>query len=149
MRYLVAHTNMSMCFYTIVPMLCGAWRGKRPSSFYLGHLSSSKSFDHITKDASVFNLKLDGSHRLSHFLTSTPPSHTSNHYDRSIASRGFLTYKYDQPTTTCARLLTWRDFHNYFDATCRPVTSPLSLILLLCTFSKAMPCFSTKLHKTL
>jgi hypothetical protein len=44
---------------------------KGPSSFYLGHFFSSKSFDHIVKDVSVFHLKLSNNHRLGYFPTST------------------------------------------------------------------------------
>ncbi len=32
------------------------------------------------------------------------------------------------------QLWTWRDFHNYFEPTWWPITSPFSFILLLCTF---------------
>jgi hypothetical protein len=45
---------------------------RRPSFFYLGHFSSSKSFDHITKDVSVFHLELGDRRRLNYFSTSTP-----------------------------------------------------------------------------
>jgi hypothetical protein len=69
-------------------------RDKMLSSFYLSHFSSSKSFNHIIKDANIFHFKLGGSHRLSYFLTSTPSRHTSHHHGRSIASRWFLTCKY-------------------------------------------------------
>jgi len=62
-------------------------RDKRPSSFYLGHFSSSKVFDHITKDASIFHFKRSNSHRLNYFPTSTPSKHTSHHHNRPIASR--------------------------------------------------------------
>jgi hypothetical protein len=82
---------------------------KRPSSSYLGHFSSSKSFDHITKDASVFHLKSGGNRRLSCFSPSTPSKHTSHHHDRSIASCRFLTHKYGQPST-CSQLWTWEIF---------------------------------------
>jgi hypothetical protein len=67
---------------------------RRPSSFYLGHFSLSKSFDHITKDASIFHLKLSDSHRLNYFPTSSPSKHNSHHNSRSIASHQFLTCKY-------------------------------------------------------
>ncbi len=66
---------------------------KRPSSFYLGHFFSSKSLDHITKDANFFHFKSSDSPRLSYFLTSTPSKQTSHHQCRSIASHRFLTYK--------------------------------------------------------
>ncbi len=72
-------------------------RGKGPSSFYLGHFSSSKSFDHITKDVSILHFKSGNSCKLSYFLTSTLSRHTSHHHNRSIVSRQFLTYKYGQP----------------------------------------------------
>jgi hypothetical protein len=71
---------------------------RRPSSFYLGHFFFSKSFNHITKDASVFHLKSSGSYRLSYFPTSTPSRRTSHHHKRYIASHWFLTYKYGRPT---------------------------------------------------
>ncbi len=54
--------------------------------FYLGHFSSSKNFDHITKDANIFHLKLGDSHRFSYLSTSTPSKHTSHHHGQSIAS---------------------------------------------------------------
>jgi hypothetical protein len=107
---------------------------KRPSSFYLGHFSLSKKFDHITKDANILHLKLGNNHRLNYFPTSTFSKHTSHHHDQSIASLRYLTYKYGWPTTS-GRLWTWRDFHTHFELTWRLVTSPFSLILLLCTFS--------------
>jgi hypothetical protein len=53
---------------------------------YLGHFFLSKSFNHITKDASVFHFKLGDSRRLSYFSTSTPSRHTSHHHGRPIAS---------------------------------------------------------------
>jgi hypothetical protein len=86
---------------------------KRPSSFNLGHFSTSKSFDHITKNVSIFHLKSNGNHRLSYFSTSTPSRHTSHHHGQSIASHRFLTYKYGRPTKG-GRLWTWRNFHKYF-----------------------------------
>jgi hypothetical protein len=54
---------------------------KRPSSFYLGHFSLSKSFDHIRKDASFFHLKLGGCCSFNYFLTSTHSRHTSHHHN--------------------------------------------------------------------
>jgi hypothetical protein len=56
-------------------------KGTRFSSFYLGHFSSSKSFDHIIKDAITFHLKSGDNHRLNYFPTSTPSKHTSHHHD--------------------------------------------------------------------
>jgi hypothetical protein len=67
---------------------------KRPLSFYLSHFSSSKSFDHIIKDANVFHFKLGDGQRFNYFLTSTSSTHTSDHHSWFIASRRFLTYKY-------------------------------------------------------
>ncbi len=98
-------------------------RAKKPSFFYFGHFFLSKSFDHITKDVSVFHLKLGGSYRLSYFSTSTPSRHTSHHHNQYIASHRFLTYKYDQPTIG-SWLWTWRDFHTYFEPTWCLVISP-------------------------
>ncbi len=69
-------------------------RAKKPSSFYLGHFSSSKSFNHITKHASILYLKSSSRCKLSYFLTSNPSRHTSHHNNWSITSRWFLTYKY-------------------------------------------------------
>jgi hypothetical protein len=66
----------------------------RPSSFYLGHFFSSKFFDHIIKDASVFHLKSCDNYKLSYFPTSTSSRHTSHHHGRSIASHHFLTCKW-------------------------------------------------------
>jgi hypothetical protein len=106
---------------------------RRHSSFYLGHFSSSKSFDHITKDVSIFHLKLGDSHRLSYFPTFTPSIHTSHHYNWLIASCRFLTGKYGQPFTS-GWLWTYIDFHSNFKPTWHLVTSPFSSILLLCTF---------------
>jgi hypothetical protein len=74
-------------------------RDRRPSSFYLRHFSSSKSFDHIIKDVSVFHLKLSDSHRFSNFLTFIPSRHTSHHHGRPIASCRFLTCKYYRLST--------------------------------------------------
>jgi hypothetical protein len=68
-------------------------RARRPSSFYLGHFSSSKSFYHITKDASILHLKLGGSRRFNYFPTSTPSNHTSHHHSWPIAGHWFLTWK--------------------------------------------------------
>jgi hypothetical protein len=45
-----------------------------------------------------------------------------------------LTYKYDWPIVG-GQLFTWRKFHTYFEPTWCLVTSPFTLILLLCTFS--------------
>jgi len=108
-------------------------RDKMPSSFYLSHFSSSKSFNHIIKDANIFHFKLGGSHRLSYFLTSTPSRHTSHHHGRSIASRWFLTCKYGRPSIG-GQLWTWRDFHSYFEPTWCLVIFPFSFTLLLYTF---------------
>jgi len=120
------HVDVCQCYLELE----GA---KGPSSFYLGHFFSSKSFDHIVKDASVFHLKLSNSHRLGYFPTSTPSRHTSHHHGWSFASHWFMTYKYGRPTTG-SRLWTWRYFHSYFEPTCCPITFPFSLILFLCSF---------------
>jgi hypothetical protein len=57
-------------------------RLKGPSSFYLGHFSLSKSFNHIPKDANIHHLKLGCRCRLSYFSTSTfqdaPPITTAD-----------------------------------------------------------------------
>jgi len=84
---------MPMCFYTIVPMPLELKKTRRPSSFYLGHFSTSKSFNHITKNAGILHLKLGDSHRLSYFPTSTPSKHTSHRHGRPIAGHRFLTWK--------------------------------------------------------
>jgi hypothetical protein len=39
-------------FQTTMPILLELESARRPSFFYLGHFSSSKSFNHIAKDAS-------------------------------------------------------------------------------------------------
>jgi hypothetical protein len=88
---------------------------KRPSSFYLGHFSLSKSFNHITKDAS--NLKLSDNHRLSYFSTSTPSTRNSHHQGWSIASRQFLTCKYVSRPSIGSRLWSCIDFHSNFEPT--------------------------------
>jgi hypothetical protein len=106
---------------------------KRPSSFYLGHFSLSKSFDHIIKDANAFHFKLSDRRKLNYFLTFTPSRHTSHHHGRPIASCWFLTCKYQRPSTN-SRLWTYIDFHSNFEATWHLVISPFSFILLLCTF---------------
>jgi hypothetical protein len=66
-------------------------RARGPSSFYLGHFSLSKNFDHITKDASVFHFELGGNYRFNYFPTSTLSKHTSHHHSRSIVDCWFLT----------------------------------------------------------
>jgi hypothetical protein len=71
---------------------------KRPSSFYLGHFSLSKNFNHIRKDATFFHLKSGSSYRFKYFLISTHSRHTSHHHGWSIASHQFLTYKYGWPS---------------------------------------------------
>jgi len=47
-----------MCFTQLCQCHLELEGDKRSSFFYLGHFFSSKSFDHITKDASVFHFKL-------------------------------------------------------------------------------------------
>jgi hypothetical protein len=47
---------------------------RRPSSFYLGHFSSSKNLNHIIKDVNIFHIKSNNSHRVSYFPTSTLPN---------------------------------------------------------------------------
>jgi hypothetical protein len=66
---------------------------RKPSSFYLGHFSSSKFFNHITKDVSVLNFESNSSYRFSYFLTSTPLKHTSHHHGQLVASYWFFTWK--------------------------------------------------------
>jgi hypothetical protein len=61
-------------------------KGQRAFVFLPWSLFSSKSFDHITKDANVLHLKLGSSCKLDYFLTFTPSRHTSHHRGRSIAS---------------------------------------------------------------
>jgi hypothetical protein len=95
---------------------------RRPSSFYLGHFSLSKSFDHITKDASIFHLKSDNSHRLSYFPTSTPSKHTSHHHGQPITSCRFFTCKYGWPSIG-GQLWTSIDFHSNCEPTWHPITS--------------------------
>jgi hypothetical protein len=99
---------------------------KRPSSFYLGHFSSSKNFDHNTKDASVFHLILGNNHKLSYFPTSTPSRHTSHHQNQSIAICWFLACKYGQPSIG-GQLWTCIDFHSNFELTWHHVISPFFL----------------------
>jgi hypothetical protein len=72
------------------------WNLKGPegsSSFHFSHFSSSKSFNHITKDANILHLKLNDNNWFSYFLTSTPLGHTSHHHDQPMVSRWFLTWK--------------------------------------------------------
>ncbi len=89
--YMVAYTNMSMCFYTIVPMPFKACKDQKAIIFLPWSFSLSKSFNHITKDTSIFHLKLGGSCRFSYFSTSTPLGHTSHHHKQSIVGCQFLT----------------------------------------------------------
>ncbi len=97
-KYLVAYTNMPMCFYTIVSMHnLELEKVKGPSSFYLGHFFLSKIFHHITEDANILLPKLGGKCKLNYFPISTPSKHTSHHHDRSIVSCRFLTYIYGRP----------------------------------------------------
>jgi hypothetical protein len=87
-------TQTNICIFT---WLCQCHlkleRTKRPSSFYLGNLSSSKNFNHIVKVARIFHRKLGDNYRPSYFPTSTPLRHTSYHHNRLIASDQFLTWK--------------------------------------------------------
>ncbi len=133
MRYLITNTNMSTCFYTIVLMPFGAWKGQRALIFLPWSFFSSKNFNHITKDASVLHLKSRGNHKFSYFLTSNSSRHTSHHHNWSIKSRQFLTYKYGRPTIG-GQLWAWKDFHTYFEPTWCHVISPFFLTLLICTF---------------
>ncbi len=72
LRYLVVYTTYQCVFTRLCQCHLELERDKMPSSFYLGHFSSSKSFDHITKDVRVFHLKSSNSRRLNYFLTSHP-----------------------------------------------------------------------------
>jgi hypothetical protein len=121
---------------------------RRPSSFYLGHFFSSKSFDHIIKDVNVFHLVLGDSCNLHYFPTSTPSKHTSHHHGWPIVSHWFLTCKYGQPSTS-SWLWTYIDFHSNFKPTWHLVTSPFSFILLLCNISLIYDVFFNKIYKSL
>jgi hypothetical protein len=55
-------------------------KARGPHLFCLGYFSSSKDFNHITKDASIFLFKLGGGRRPNYFPTSTPLEHTSHHH---------------------------------------------------------------------
>jgi hypothetical protein len=57
--------------------------------FCLDYFSSLKDFNHITKDASIFHLKLGGGRKPNYFPTSTPLQHTSHHHGQPIASDRF------------------------------------------------------------
>ncbi len=79
LRYLVAYTNMLMCFY----MIWTIWSLKGLEGPHISTLVTFLCqilFDHITNDANVFHLKLGGSCRLDHFFTSTPSKHTFHHH---------------------------------------------------------------------
>jgi len=76
-------TRLCQCHLELV-------RAKKLSFFYLGHFSSSKSFNHIRKDADILHLKLGGSCRLSYFSTFNPLRHTSHHHSQFIVGRWFL-----------------------------------------------------------
>ncbi len=97
----------------IVPMPFGSLRNRKAltfvawSPFFIKKFQShykgdtfwqpflSKKFNHITKNTSVFHLKLGDSRELNYFSTFTLSKHTSHHHDWSTANCYFLTYKYD------------------------------------------------------
>ncbi len=127
------HKHVDVFIHDCANAIWSLKRTKGPSSFYLGHFFSSKSFNHITTCENVFHLKLGDSCTLNYFPTSTPLKHTSHHHGQPIASCQILICKYDQPSTS-AWLWTYIDFHSNFEPTWCPITSPFSFILLLCTF---------------
>ncbi len=77
---------------------------RRPSSFCFGYFFSTKKFNHITKNVSIFHLKLGDNCRPSYFLISTPLGHTSHHHDRP-------THHHDRPIAS-GWFLTWRNMAN-------------------------------------
>jgi hypothetical protein len=106
-------TQTCWCVFTLLSQChLELERVKRLSSFYLGHFSLSKSFNHIIKNTNVHHLNVESSNscKLCYFPISTLSRYTSHHHDRSIASCWFLRYKYGQ-------LITWKDFHTYFELT--------------------------------
>ncbi len=134
-------SNWDICLFTqtcrcVFTLLCQCHlefkKDRRPSSFYLGHFSLWKKFNHIIKDAHVFHFKLGDRCRLSYFMSSTPWRQTSHHHNWSIASCRFLTCKYGQPSTS-GWLWTCINFHSNFEPTWHLFTFPFSFILLLCT----------------
>ncbi len=66
-------------------------RAKGQSSFCLSYISLSKDFNHITKDANIFHLKLGGGRRPNYFPTSILLKHTFHHHGWPIACDRFLT----------------------------------------------------------
>jgi hypothetical protein len=79
-------------------------------SFCFGYFFSSKKFNHIAKNASIFHLKSSSWCKpISSFSTSTPLGHTSHHHDWPIAGGQFFDMKYYRPTTW-GWFLTWKDF---------------------------------------
>jgi hypothetical protein len=68
-------------------------RVRKLSSFYMGYFFSSKSFNHVAKDASIFHLKLGSSRGPNYFLTSTPSRHTFHRHGRHIVDCRFLTLR--------------------------------------------------------
>jgi hypothetical protein len=137
-----------MCFYMIVLMPFGAWKGHRAVIFLPWSIFFLKIFWSHYKGWKPPSFKLGDNHRLHYFLASIPSRHISHHHNWSIVNCWYFTYKYDWPTIG-DWLWTWRDFHTYFEPTWHFITSPFSLILFLCTFSYSMMCFLIILSMTL
>jgi hypothetical protein len=74
-KYLVVYTNMLMCFYMIVSMPFGAWKGQRALIFLLWSFFSINFFDHITKDVNIFHLNSGGNYRFNY--SQLPPFHNT------------------------------------------------------------------------
>ncbi len=102
-------------------------RAKGPSSFYLGHFSSSKNSITLQR-MQTFSI-LSWAVTIGLATSQLPPLHDTP----PITMCQFFTYKFGQPIVG-SQLRTWKDFHNYFEPTWHPIISPFSLILLLCTF---------------
>jgi hypothetical protein len=64
-----------------------------PSPFCLGYFSSSKNFNYIAKNASIFHLKLGNSDRPNYFSISTPLKHTPHCHDWFTTSCWLLRWR--------------------------------------------------------
>jgi hypothetical protein len=132
LRYLDVYTNMPMCFYTIVPMPFEAWRGQKALIFLPWSLFFVNKFWSHYKGclSSILSQAIAIDLTTSQFspLQDTPPITTTD----LLRAIGFWEVN-GQPSIS-GRLWTCIDFHNNFEPTWRPLTSPFSFILLLHTF---------------
>jgi len=111
-----------------------------PSSFCFSYFFSSKNFNHITKDANIFHLKLGGNHKPNYLLTSNLLRHTSHHHDRPYCRWLIFDMEKYSWHITGDWFWTWRDFDIEFELTWCLINSPFSFFLFLCTFFKSTMC---------